>query len=45
MRPGLYFPLPRQPASSLTLALRTRVEPRDLAGPARTLVRERSPVR
>jgi predicted permease len=43
MRPGLYFPLPERPTDNLTLVLRTRGEPQDLAAGARALVRELDP--
>jgi putative ABC transport system permease protein len=43
MRPGLYFPLPRRPADSLTIALKTRVQPTSLAAAARAAVRELDP--
>jgi predicted permease len=43
MRPGLYFPLPEEPASILTLVLKTKGEPTALVGGVRALVRELDP--
>jgi predicted permease len=43
MRPGVYFPLPNRPVSSLTIALKTGGDPSALAASSRAAVRELDP--
>ena len=40
MRPGVYFPVPANPVSTLTVALRTSGDPGALAGSARAAIRD-----
>jgi putative ABC transport system permease protein len=43
MRPGLYFPLPNIPRSTLTMAVHTTVDPQSIASAVRETVRQMDP--
>ena len=43
MRPGLYFPLPAIPRSTLTMAVHTTVDPQSIAATMREMVRQLDP--
>jgi predicted permease len=43
MRPGLYFPLPMMPRSTLTMAVHTTVDPQSIVPAVREIVRQMDP--